>query len=311
MKMHSDNIKATAGILAIHNLNVFPSSGAGNMDYTVPWQDSFREACRRAAILAAETVEKREDGMYNDRVPLPELSIPRFEVLGEGRYRLTGGLFLWAGYLFSPGATFRVLGNDFNIETPDLIQAATLVPAAMTEAKYDTYNASALAEISDDVLRELDLDLDKSALPGEDDEIDIDNPDWMQMVKYMSIYAEGLTGGEVGRVIAFVPSSDDAHYATPELGFDGSVLRELNDSWKNYFDNYLIEFVDTKQPFAYVTVELIGKTAVKADPSQEGEDYPMYDGFGAMFDSTNKDEYLTHEPADVVEILRKIGAGEV
>ena len=29
-----------------------------------------------------------------------------------------------------------------------------------------------------------------------------------------------------------------------------------------------------------------------------------------MFNSTNKDEYLTHEPADVVETLRKIGAGE-
>ena len=177
MKMHSDNIKATAGVLAIHNLNVFPSSG-GSMDYTVPWQDSFREACRRAAILAAEAAADRaEDFFGGDKATLLELSIPRFEVLGEGRYRLTGGLFLWAGHLFSPGATFRVLGNDFAIETPDLIQVATAVPVTMTEAKYDTYNASALSEISDDVLRELDLDLDKSTLPWPDDEVDIGNPD--------------------------------------------------------------------------------------------------------------------------------------
>ena len=95
MKMHSDNIKATAGVLAIHNLNVFPSSG-GSMDYTVPWQDSFREACRRAAILAAEAVADRAEGSFgDDKATLLELSIPRFEVLGEGRYRLTGGLFLW------------------------------------------------------------------------------------------------------------------------------------------------------------------------------------------------------------------------
>jgi hypothetical protein len=96
MKMHSDNIKATAGVLAIHNLNVFPSSG-GSMDYTVPWQDSFREACRRAAILAAEAAADGAAERYSfgdDKATLLELSIPRFEVLGEGRYRLTGGLFL-------------------------------------------------------------------------------------------------------------------------------------------------------------------------------------------------------------------------
>ena len=313
MKMHSDNIKATAGVLAIHNLNVFPSSG-GSMDYTVPWQDSFREACRRAAILAAEAAaDLAEDSFGDDKATLLELSIPRFEVLGEGRYRLTGGLFLWAGHLFSPGATFRVLGNDFAIETPDLIQVATAVPVTMTEAKYDTYNASALSEISDDVLRELDLDLDKSTLPGPDDEVDIDDPDWMQMVKYISIYAESLTGGEPGRVIAFEPTyADDKYrsYATPELGFDASVFRELKDSWKACYDRYLVEFVDTKQPFAYITVELIGKAAVAADPTKASEDFPAFDAFGAAFDATSRDEYLTHDPAEIVETLRKIGAGE-
>ena len=99
-------------------------------------------------------------------------------------------------------------------------------------------------------------------------------------------------------------------HRTPELGFDASVFRELKDSWKACYDRYLVEFVDTKQPFAYITVELIGKTAVKADPSQDGEDFPAYDAFGAAFDPTSRDEYLTHNPAEIVETLRKIGAGE-
>ena len=314
MKHFSSNIKPIAGILAVKNLNVFPSSGAADcLDYTKPWVDSFREAVRRASVLAEMAFADHDDGYRGDQFTLLQLSVPRFEALGSDRYRLTGGMFLWAGYLFSPGATFRVQGNDFHIETPDLIEVATAVPATMQEMKYDTYNASHLSEISDDVLHELDIQLDKSALPGE---IDNDDPDWLQEVKYVSIYAETLTGGEPGRVIAYRPSSDlggavGSNYATPELGFDGSYLHELINEWNSHYDQFFVEFIDTKQPFAYIAVEIIGQPAVADKPELGEEDFRQRDIFGEMFDSTSKDELASHAEGEVVETLRKIAAGEL
>lgn len=318
MQNFSSNIKPIAGILAVQNLNVFPSSGADDcIDYTKPWEESFREAIRRAAILAAQAITSDAFDYDPGKFSLLELSIPRFAILGEGRYRLTGGLFLWAGHLFSPGATFRIQADDFHIETPDLIEVATAVPATMQEMRYDTYNASRLSEISDDVLRELDIQLDKSSLPGEDDEIDIDNEDWLQEVKYVSIYAESLTGGEPGRVIAY-PTTDIygvALAATPELGFNDGFARSLLDSWKAGYDQFLVEFTNTKQPFAYIAVELIGTSLSKQGPKAEGvqddEESMLYDSFGALFDaSISKDEFATHDKAEIAETLRKIGAGE-
>ena len=330
MKNTSSNIKAVAGILAIKNLNVFPSSGSADcLDYTKPWVDSFREAIRRSSVLAAEAFGN-EDGFRAGspgQYSLSQLSVPRFQALGSGRYRLTGGIFLWAGHLFSPGATFRVQGNDFHIETPDLIEVATAVPAKMEKMKYDTYNAARLGEISDEVLKELDVSLDKSKLAyayledGEEgktweDLEDEDSDGFIEgyaEVKYMSIYAEGLTGGEPGRVIAYKDASDSSYknYQTPDLGFDASVFRELEDSWKACYDQFLVEFVDTKQPFAYVAIEIFGQPATADKPKLEHENFRQRDVFGEMFDTTSKDELATHDPAEVVETLRKIAAGEL
>jgi hypothetical protein len=305
MKKYSDNIRAAAGILAVNNLNVFPSSGVnGTLDYTVPWQTSFREACRRSAILAAKAMDPEwgEPGMFS----LLELSVPRFKVLGDDRYCLTGGLFLWAGHLFSPGATFRVRDNDLNFETPELIQVATAVPAKMEEMNYDTYNATDLREISDDVMTELGMTFDKTTAVNWEE--DPDSP--MNMVKYLSIYAETLTGGEPGRVIAYNISDldSDRHRGTPSSGleFDTSFFDEVAD-YKTYYDRFLIEFVNKSQQFAYVAIETMG---IAAHGDAEDEEYPSVDWFARMFEGTNKDEFATHDKAEIVETLRKIGAGE-
>jgi hypothetical protein len=313
MKKYSDNIRAAAGILAVNNLNVFPHSGVdGVLDYTVPWQTSFREACRRAAILAAKAMDPEwgEPGMFS----LLELSVPRFEVLGDDRYRLTGGLFLWAGHLFSPGATFRVRDNDLNFETPELIQVATAVPAEMLEMQYDTYNATALKEISDEVVAELGMTFDKSTFKSFDeiDENDEDEDDCSEIsqVKYLSVYAKTLTGGEPGRVIAYgvCTARPEGYHAVPASGleFDTSYFDEVVD-YKTYFDRFLIEFVNKSQQFAYVAIETLGEPA---RPDAEDNTYPSVDWFARMFDGTNKDEFATHDKAEIVETLRKIGAGE-
>lgn len=331
MKNFSNNIKPIAGIVAIKNLNVFPTQGEDALDYSKPWVDTFREAVRRASILADAAFNPTNSwGQRDDQFSLAQLSTPRFEALGNGRYRLTGGIFLWAGYLFSPGATFRIQANDFHIETPDLIEVATAVPAKMEELKYDTYNASRLSEISDEVLKELDVNLDKSKLAyayleeGEEgqtwEDLEDDGSDGFidgyAQVKYMSIYAETLTGGEPGRVIAYRPSSDlggavGSNYATPELGFDGSYLHELINERNSHYDQFFVEFIDTKQPFAYIAVEIIGQPAVADKPELGEEDFRQRDIFGEMFDSTSKDELASHAEGEVVETLRKIAAGEL
>ena len=299
MKKYSDNIKATAGILAVHNLNIFPSS---TLDYSVPWTDSFREACRRSALLAEKAMDPEwgESGKFS----LLELSVPRFEVLGGGRYRLTGGLFLWAGHLFSPGATFRVHANDLNFETPELIQVATAVPAVMREMTYDTYNATSLSEISDEVMSELGMDFDKTTTV--DWEEDPDAP--LSQVKYLSVYAETLTGGEPGRVIAYALRDPEGfrHATVPEFEFDTAFFDEVAD-YKSYYDRFLIEFVNKSQQFAYVAIETMGSPAA-ADA--EDKEYPSVDWYGRMFESANRDELATHDKAEIVETLRKIGAGE-
>ena len=332
MKNTSSNIKAVAGILAIKNLNVFPSSGAADcLDYTKPWADSFREAVRRSSVLAAEAFGN-EDGFRAGspgQYSLSQLSVPRFQALGSGRYRLTGGIFLWAGHLFSPGATFRVQGNDFHIETPDLIEVATAVPAKMEKMKYDTYNAAKLGEISDEVLKELDISLDKSKLAYAYLEDGEEGRTWEDLeeeeeedgftagyaeVKYMSIYAEGLTGGEPGRVIAYKDKSDDSYYTNhqfPDLGFDASVFRGLRARRKAHYDQFLVEFVDTKQPFAYVAIEIFGQPATADKPELEHEDFRQRDVFAEMFDATSKTELATHAEGEVVQTLRKIAAGKL
>ena len=328
MKTHSANIRAIAGILAVHNLNVFPGSG-GDMDYSVPWQDSFKEACRRAAIIGRMSVEEETFG-GEDKLNLITLSIPRFEVLGENRYRLAGGVFVWAGHIFNPGAVFRVQGNDLNIETPELVQVCTAVRAVMEEMKYDTYNASKLGEISDEVLKELDITLDKSKLAyayledGEEgktwDDIEQETGEdgfagGYSEVKYMSIYAEHLTGGEPGRVVAFVKIDEAGTYVdyrTPELGFDASYAKQILDSWKALYDNYFVEFVDKTQPFGYVTVELFNEPAenapAEARPEVYGDDFKCADVFAYMFDKTNLENMKAFGVDKAIETLEQIAS---
>lgn len=313
LKRYSDNITARAGLLAVHNLNVF--------DEPV----TFQEACRRAAVLAA-AANAHHDEMWGDynkkRATLLQLSIPRIDVVGDHQYRLVGGMLVWNGRVFSPGAEFRAAGEEFEAHTPDLIEAATPVPAEMVEMQYDTYNATALSEIDDAVLAELGIDIDKSVW---DDANVCDDPDLaIETVKYMSVYAKTLTPDVPGRAIAYVREDGHAAYAAKPEGadFDCHYFTRLLD-YDAMYDEYLVEFVDKGQPFAYVAVELMGRPAkgaveagvtppeldtIGGGPDGGAQDHA--DVFGAMFDASQVDEWRRHDPADVVDVLRRIGAGE-
>ena len=317
MLNHSANIKAVGGILAVRNLNVFPE---GDLDY-LDVHAAFREATRRASVLAERAMDP--EWGEGDKASLLELSVPRLKPLGSERYALTGGILFFAGRLFSPGAVFGFSDTGLVVETPDLIEAATAVPTKMSLMTYDTYNASRLGEISDDVLRELNVDLDKSALiyayaeDGEDVKTweDVEDGDMtgLSQVKYVSVYAEGLAADAAGRVLAYVPtgtdySGDRAVEPTEGLGFDDSYFKEVED-FKTYYDRFLVEFVDKTQPFAYIAVEAMGGTVLGA--SEDAEDMPVRDFFADQFSGESKDELLGHDKAEVVETLKRIASGEV
>lgn len=303
MKLHSDNIVAKTGIVAIHNLNVFEGTIVGRKE--------FRESCKRAAILAEKAFfTMSEDDRIEDHFSLVELSVPRFSILSiADHYRLDGGIFLWGGLLFLPGAEFRVTDSAVeNLGAPELIQRATAIPVEMKEMRYDTYNGEWLGDIADKILDELDLKLDKNALKSLEEE---DDGTSMHEVKYLSIYAPDLKETAEGRAIAYVDGK------TPGVGVDLDFDTKYFDSLisiyhhhgatsciPKYYDEFFVEFIDKKQPFAYVTIELIGQPAGgNAEASYEVQ----VDAFAKMFDQSNKDELLTHDRKQIVETLRAMG----
>lgn len=314
MKYHSRNIRPTAGILALKNLNVFPASTRDAVRYEDGLEAAFRQAVGRAAALARRAVPAGW-GARPDMFTLMQLSTPVLRALGNNTYQLDGGLLLWLGHLFRPGARFSVRGNHFAIETPELVELATDTPAKMTEMRYDTYNASRLGEISDEVLAELDIQLDKSRLAYAyadeeegvktwDELADVENG--MNEVKYLSVYAPALAPDAVGRVIAY-PVLGDEPAPDPELGFDASAFTDLVANKTAYFDRFLVEFTDPSQPFAYITIELLGQELVEDDG--EGSALPSKDGFADLFDAAHRDRLAQQGWENVVAGLDAIAAG--
>jgi hypothetical protein len=301
MKLHSNNIVAKAGIVAIHNLNVFEGKTRSIQE--------FREALRRSAVLAEKAFSAIDKGGGRPDFPsLVELSVPRFITIGPDHYRLTGGILLWGGFLLLPGAEI-VLGSsqvEF-LRGSDSIEPATAIPAEMKQMQYDTYNGERLGEISDAVLSELSIKLDKSKLKySDDDENWIDEPN-MAQVKYLSIYAPDLKETTEGRAIAYVEGKNPG-----KLGFDTSYFDGLLQEWKGgadakYYDEFLIEFVDKKQPFAYVTVELMGSPAEEGGTQVDLTYGYSVDTNARIFDDANKTEFLTHDRKQIVSTLRAMG----
>jgi hypothetical protein len=260
MKRFSDNIIATAGPVPVQNLNAFVAV-PGESDYA-----SFARAMSRAATgiglaLAEETRYSNE--IHQASVAL--LSAPRISPLGNGQYRIDGGLFFWNGMQFDKGAEFSVSqANGMQILTPDLVHRAALVPAAFNEMKYDTYNASPLDEIEDQVLSELDVTIDRAKVQElTDPEGDGDYIEF-SMVKYMSIYAPSLSSATEGRAIAL--ASNGGSYASSQSEVsnqqlthdpeDTSYLQHLLDA-RIHYDEFMVQFIDKANPFAYVTMEVV------------------------------------------------------
>ena len=257
MKKHSDNIRVRAGVLAINNLNCFP-----DLPTT---RDGFAELCRRAVTLGCIAVETMADRDYplEGFLSLTQLSTPVITCVtvdGRATFTLRGGILLWGDCLLTRGSTFS-FSDDGDARYGASVHRAVAVNAEMALMTYDTYNAAQLDEISDDVLRDLDVHLDREALkfayPDEErgqrgwEDADLADMGGYEQVKYMSVYSPDLAEAGPGRAIVVVRGEDD-----PEHGFDVTYFNRVNEE---LYDEFLIEFVDRSQPFAYVAVETVGK----------------------------------------------------
>ena len=279
MKKHSDNIRVRAGVLAINNLNCFPD---------VPTtRDGFAELCRRAVTLGCIAVETMADRNYPQEgfLSLTQLSTPVITCVtvdGRATFSLEGGILLWGDRLLTRGSAFSFSdGGDARFAYTD---CAVAVGAEMALMKYDTYNATQLDEISDDVLRDLDVHLDrdklKFAYPNEErgqrgwEDDDLMDMGGYEQVKYMSVYSPDLSEAGPGRAIVVVRGEDD-----PEHGFDVTYFDRVNNE---LYDEFLIEFVDRSQPFAYVAVETVG-TQNPASGVPMGDALVQVDWYASQF----------------------------
>lgn len=247
MKLHSENLRPVAGVLAIHNLNTFPQ--------TSPNKASFKRCMKRSLVLAKEAVELNDAGMES-RPTLAVLSIPGIAVDSDGTHTLLSGILLWGQYFFDVGAKWS-FGEDGNlvILTSDLIHPAQVIPAEIKHLHYDTYNATNLNEISQEVLEELDLQFD---IPACEAAIEVGA---IAGVKYKSVYMPLILATEEGVRTFATPLMN----APKEEEFDRSYFNEVCE---DMYDHFLIELVDKDQPFGYVSVEVFPGLDADGNPDE-------------------------------------------
>jgi hypothetical protein len=303
MKFHSDNIKATSGQLAVHNLNFF-THGDG-----MTREESFREAMRRAALLADEAYQHyakfRENRSLAQMIdnyghPLLLIAVPRIACMGDHVYKLEGGIMLWSEHLFRQGAIFSVEGNDINFITPDLIEPATTVEADFNRLAFDTYNQTPLIDVDREVLEELDVAVDFAQLQNPRDDSLYDGD--VDMVHYLSVYAPNAASvARRKRVYAISkgePKDDE--------GFDTTFfdsLMAIND-WNSltHFDHFLIELTGPNAIFSYVAIEYMSGHVLPAKQftdqqamgtpgiTSDGSFMSMANAFTALFDNSNVEQ---------------------
>ena len=272
MKKHSDNLKVHAGVLAVLGLNVHP-----DLPHT---RDGFRELCRRAAALGERARAAAADMYWHNAAGEPkplnygQLSTPIFGGELHGAQALIAGILVWGDCLLTAGSTvaFREDGSAVFAGA----EPVCVIPIEAKVMAYDTYNASSLDEISDDVLKELDVKLDKTKLAfaySDTDqktwaELEAENPDadsfvqGYEQVKYYSVYAPSLGQAPEGcRVLGAVFGAEPTDLGA-ELGCDTAYFEQVCEE---LYDEFLVEFVDRSQPFGYVAVETNGSQVLPPD----------------------------------------------
>jgi hypothetical protein len=243
MKLHSDNVRVTAGRVPLQNLNVFVDPRLAE-----PTLANLRRVAARVEEMGrlALRLEAAEDTPPG-KTSLPVLSIPLLRPLGPsypGEYRVLTPL-LWGDLLLDgdqPAALCSTGADDRHAARGRGVRAATAVPATFQTTEYDDYEGASLQGVPDVALRELGIDRALLDLPA--------GPEELRRLKTMSVYAPSLTPATRGAAVA-VELRDE-----PEEGFCRSSVEEyLAERPNALYDEFWVEFVRKDQPFAYVAVE--------------------------------------------------------
>jgi hypothetical protein len=309
MKNHSDNIKISAGLIPIHNLNVFTHYNLHSKASSIT---QFYTSLERINLLVSEMLLNLERlyGHNSHAInleyghSLPLLSIPRFEIIDRHKYKLLGGLFIFDNKLFHPGVIFSIDYYSLIVHTPELVENVNITPIQINYIEYDSYRSSNVQDIDEDIISELDL----PALNENDLEMDGENR-FINGIKTLAIYSPEIDKVKFPshRTIGVVIDTDNRE--TIGLDFDRIGFDQIFNSYtfnKNnlnskysridegnfnlmYFDTYLIEFVKLDSVYSYAIVESFGRFTPTPDLDNMHDIYSKYwNGDG------NKQEFSNH-----------------
>lgn len=254
----SGNIKATAAIVPLRNLNVFEN---------IPFKDVLQ--------ILSDTINRNPEGFDRDMTLVNDnctdyycsstdnekffsiamLSTPLLTIQ-DNIATLQSNFLVWGNRLLNKGSQVNILTDE--ILTPDSVEKVVIVDADFKLMHYDTYNGMDLTSIDKDILSELDIQMDVDSVTEWEGE------DSYNMVKYISVYAPNIPPVEAGtRVIAI------NKYDSPE-----NAIMQFSET---FFDAFMVEFVDPTQPFAYISVEIVN------DLNYAEGDNPTADNFKDTF----------------------------
>lgn len=301
MKDHSDNISIVAGTLAIRDLNVFAPD--------VRWEDALKRAVANATRIHNSVKNGEMQWIPTNGSPtLLELSIPQLTSMGDGWYKVMGGIFLFNGYLFEENDVFQIgddgyLTDSYIRQIGDEVYPAVALTSKHELLQYDTYNHTKLGKIDPKILAELGITIDfekiSYAYPEDGerawDDLGDEYDTGMQQVKYMSVYAPELMEAPSGAsLIAAIELDDFEVY--------GGTL-------KCYYDSVLVTFNDQSSPFAYVTIETMNVEPIAEDSKESAFPFQYSDNYGKLFDRTVAlDSFTSTE--DLIARLTAFSAAE-
>jgi hypothetical protein len=291
--MHtSNNIKARYGLMAVHELNVFPerlSAGSDHDDFLMVLEKILEnsEKINACSNKLARPFEAQDENrpFYS----ILQMSIPLIQQIDYRLYKLAAGFLVWNGLIFRGGSLFifdALTGKLVN----EIKETASVVNAIFKEMEYDVYNndSNDYRSIPEEVIDELGLQVDYTNFDPK-----VHKDEMYDLIKYISIYAPELykakdantyvachiaKEGETSLLEYFISERTCASYQ------DFETFGDTGD-----YDKCFIEFNRKDQPFAYAPIEcLIGpafKHAKKLEREVNGgfKDLDYEDTYGRDF----------------------------
>lgn len=241
MKNHSSNIQIEAGWAVIFSANAFPNNECSLV--------GFRQSMGTLACVVDYAITSRVHASEDKVFTILQLSLPRFEVVGNRQYKLVSPFFCLGEFIFRCGAVL-VFDDDGKFVSPisKTISKGSVVLPVFKETEYDTYNGEDALNISQDMRKGLDIDQETTS------ELCTKNEDLFSTVKALSIYVADFPENDFevwgGYTIGSKWDKEPLEGITAVCAYGDGVI-----STQDRFDCFAIKFTSTEQPFAYICVE--------------------------------------------------------